>query len=110
METNGIVSLIVAILTGVATAIPLIYKLISVTKQAIQEKNWDKLLDLLIGLMEDAEKKFADGQTRKEWVIAMVQTSAEYADYPIDTKQLSDLIDQLCEMTKKINPPVVKKV
>ena len=52
-----------------------------------------------------AEKKFADGATRKEWVMAMVQTSAEYINYPVDIQALSDLIDNLCNLTKKVNSP-----
>lgn len=37
--------------------------------------------------------------------MAMVQTSAEYVAYPIDTQALSDLIDSLIAMTKTINAP-----
>ena len=55
--------------------------------------------------MEEAEQKFADGATRKEWVMAMVQTSAEYINYPVDTEALSKMIDSLCDMTKIVNPP-----
>ena len=54
-------------------------------------------------LMEQAEKKFADGATRKEWVMAMVQTSAEYVQYPMDVQALSEMIDQLTNLTKNVN-------
>ena len=37
--------------------------------------------------------------------MAMVQTSAEYIAYPMDTQALSDLIDSLISMTKAINAP-----
>ena len=37
--------------------------------------------------------------------MAMVQTSAEYINYPLDTEALSELIDALCDMTKVVNPP-----
>lgn len=105
MNTEQIVSLIVAILSGLAACIPLAVKLVQYVQKAAQEKNWAALLGLLVDLMERAEQKFNDGATRKEWVMAMVQTSAEYINYPIDTEALSQLIDSLVDMTNVINAP-----
>ena len=105
MNAEQIVNLIVAILAGIATSIPLAYNIDKYVKKAAQEKNWNALLGLVMELMEQAEKKFADGATRKEWVMAMVQTSAEYINYPVDIQALSDLIDNLCNLTKKVNSP-----
>lgn len=64
-------------------------------------------MGLLIELMEQAETMFDEGATRKEWVMAMAQTSAEYIAYPLDTAALSNLIDELVAMTKNINTPEV---
>ena len=105
MSTDQIVNLVVAVLTGLAACIPLAVKLVQYVQKATQEKNWGALLGLVVDLMEEAEVKFADGATRKEWVMAMVQTSAEYINYPLDTEALSELIDALCDMTKVVNPP-----
>ena len=106
MSAEQIINVVVAVLAGLATCIPLVLKLVQYVKKATQEKNWSGLLDLVMRLMEQAEKKFADGATRKEWVMAMVQTSAEYINYPVDVTALSDLIDQLCDLTKKVNTEV----
>lgn len=106
MNADHIVSIIVAILSGLAACIPLAVKLAQYVQKAAQEKNWAALLGLVIDLMEEAEGKFADGATRKEWVMAMVQTSAEYINYEIDTEALSALIDSLVDMTNVINAPV----
>lgn len=105
MDMALIVSLIVAVLTGLASCIPLAVKLVQYIQKAVQEKNWGALLGLVVDLMEEAETKFDEGATRKEWVMAMVQTSAEYIAYPIDTAALSDLIDALCDMTNVVNAP-----
>ena len=105
MSTEQIVSLIVAVLTGLAACIPLAVKLVQYIQKAVQEKNWGALLGLVVDLMEEAETKFDEGATRKEWVMAMVQTSAEYINYPVDTEALSEMIDALCDMTKIVNPP-----
>lgn len=105
MSTEQIVSLVVAVLSGLAACIPLAVKLVQYVQKAAEEKNWGQLLGLLVDLMEEAEQKFSEGATRKEWVMAMVQTSAEYIAYPMDTQALSDLIDSLISMTKAINAP-----
>lgn len=110
MSAEQIVSLIVAVLSGLAACIPLAVKLAQYVQKAAEEKNWGQLLGLLVDLMEEAEQKFDTGATRKEWVMAMVQTSAEYIAYPIDTQALSDLIDSLIAMTKTINAPEAVEV
>lgn len=94
---------VVAILTGLATAIPLVIKLVEYVQKAVKEKNWNKLLDLVMSLMEEAEKKFEDGATRKEWVMAMVKSSADSINYDIDIEAVSELIESLCEMSKIVN-------
>lgn len=103
MNVEQIVNLVVALLAGLATCIPLVLKLVQYVKKATQEKNWAGLLDLVMKLMEQAEKKFTDGATRKEWVMAMVQTSAEYISYPMDVTSLGEMIDQLTNLTKNVN-------
>lgn len=108
IENINWINTIVSILVGLATCIPLAAKLVKYVQQAVQEKNWQALLRLLISLMEQAEEKFDDGSTRKEWVMAMVQTSAEYINYPVDVQALSSMIDTLCDMSKVINAPADK--
>ena len=101
--SEQIITLIVAVLTGLATAIPLVIKLVQYVKKAVQEKNWGNLLGVLIDLMEQAESMFDSGATRKEWVMAMAQTSAEYIAYPVETAALSALIDEFVSMTKNVH-------
>ena len=51
MNAEQIISLIVAVLTGLATCVPLAYKLVQYVQKATQEKNWAALLGLVIKLM-----------------------------------------------------------
>ena len=97
--------IILSIVAGLAAAIPLVIKLVQYVQKAIKEKNWGHLLDLVMNLMEEAEEKFADGATRKEWVMAMVQSSAESINYDVDIAAISELIDSLCDLSKVVNPP-----
>ena len=96
---------ILAALPGIAAIISLVIALVKFIRKAVQEKNWAPLLGLIMSLMQQAEEKFEDGATRKEWVMAMVKTSSEYINYPVDTEVLSTMIDSLCDMTKVVNAP-----
>lgn len=97
------VNVIVSILSGLAVAIPLVCKLVEYVKKAIEEKNWGQLVTLIMGYMEEAEKKFATGAEKKEWVMGMVESTAATINYPIDMEVVSALIDQLCSMSKIVN-------
>ncbi len=93
----------VSILSGLAIAIPLVVKLIEYVKKAIREKNWSQLIVMVMSYMKEAENKFDDGATRKEWVMAMIETSAKTINYDADMQVISALIDSLCNMTKVVN-------
>lgn len=99
------VQLILSVLAGLATAIPLVIKLVEYVQKAVKEKNWGKVLDMVMKYMAVAEEKFDNGTDRKEWVMAMVKASAETVNYDINMDAVSKLIDDLCEMSKTVNAP-----
>ena len=98
-----ILELLVEILGGLVVIIPLVVKLVEYVKKSALEKNWNNLIRLLLNLIATAEEKFDTGADRKQWVIAMVQASANTINYPISEKELGDLIDNLVALTKKVN-------
>lgn len=107
MNTNW-VQIIVAILSGLATAIPLVVKLVQYVSASVKEKNWNELVKLAIGYMTTAETKFTDGATRKEWVLGMIEASAKNINYDLDDaalQKISDMIDSICAASKTINVP-----
>lgn len=106
MELETYIGYIVAILSGIATAIPLVIHLVKYIKQAVREKNWNALLTLVMDLMKQAEEKFDNGADRKEWVLGMIESLQDSINYEIDMVQISNLIDSLCALTKKVNPPI----
>ena len=99
-------NIVLSVIAGLATAIPLVIKLVQYVEKAVREKNWNKLLELVMSLMEQAEQKFADGATRREWVLAMVKASADTINYDVDMEAVAELIDSLCSLTKTVNAPV----
>lgn len=95
--------IIVSILTGIATAIPLVVELIKYVKESVREKNWGKLVSLVLTLIQEAEEKFDNGADRREWVLSMVQASADTINYDINLELVGELVDNLCTMSKSVN-------
>ena len=93
------------ITSGLVVLIPLVVKLIEYVKKATKEKNWNQLLKLVMELMETAETKFTDGATKKEWVLQMIQSSADTINYDINLEEVGKLIDSLCDMSNIVNAP-----
>ena len=95
--------LIIAILSGIATCVPLVISLIKYVKKAIKEKNWGKLVVIVSNFMAEAEILFPDGASKKDYVINSVMAIAKTIDYPVDKEMLGELIDNLVTLSKKIN-------
>ena len=87
-------------LTTILTIITLIVALVKYVKKAIKEKNWSKVIDLIVKYMKEAEEKFDNGADRKEWVLAMIKVSSD-----VNYDEVSSLIDDLCSMSKVVNAP-----
>lgn len=94
-----------SILEAAIVVIPLVVALVKYVRKAYQEKNWSKMMNLLVQLMEEAEAKFVDGATKKDYVMALIKASAESINYDVDMDLISEMIDNLCDMSKVVNPP-----
>lgn len=99
------VNVLISILSGIATTIPLIIALVKYIQKAIKEKNWSVVLNLIMTYMEEAEKQYETGAEKKQYVLAMIKASANEVNYDIDMEAVSKLIDDLCSMSKKVNAP-----
>lgn len=105
--SNNVYELIITIVFNVILAIgiatPLVIALVKYVKQSIQKKNWNNLVKLVLELISTAEEKFETGAERKEWVIDMVRVAENQINFDIDEETLSNLIDDLVNLTKKVN-------
>lgn len=104
------VNLIVAILSGLVTAIPLVVQLVKYVRAAIQEKNWSKIMQLVLNLMTEAEKNYATGAERKQYVISSIESIKDTLNYQVDMDQISQMIDAIVAASKTINAEVKTKV
>ena len=95
--------LVIAILSGISACIPLVIKLINVLRELYKEKNWSKLVVIATNFMAEAETLYPDGASKKEYVINSIMAISKTIDYPVDKEMLSELIDSLVTLSKKVN-------
>lgn len=95
--------LILQIVIEGATVIGLIIALAKTIIKAIKEKNWKPLLTLAMKLMAQAEESIENGSDRKKFVIDQIKASSEYANYDISDTDLDKLVEDLVELSKKVN-------
>lgn len=106
---EGYINLIIAILSGLVTAIPLVVQLVKYVKAAIQEKNWSKVMQLVLNLMTEAEKNYATGAERKEYVMGSIEQIKGVLEYEVDMDAISIMIDSIVAASKTINAEVKAK-
>lgn len=100
-------NLIIAILSGLVTAIPLAVQLVKYIRAAIQEKNWSKIMKLVLNLMTEAEKVYSTGAERKQYVISSIESIKDTLNYQIDMEQIGNMIDEIVKASKTINAEVI---
>lgn len=103
------VELIIAVLSGLVATIPLVTQLVKYVKAAIQEKNWSKVMKLVLNLMTEAEKNYATGAERKQYVISSIESIKDTLNYQVDMNQISAMIDAIVAASKTINAEVIVK-
>ena len=97
------IELIIAVLSGLVTAIPLVVQLVKYVKAAIQEKKWSKVMTLVLNLMTEAEKNYATGAERKKYVMDSIEQIKDVLDYEVDMDAISNMIDAIVKASKTIN-------
>lgn len=105
---NDAINLIVSILSGLAVCLPLAAKLIQTVREAVRLRQWDRLMQMVARDMETAERCYSSGAERKEWCMEMLSVHADAVGYPLtseDAAKVSDMIDVLCRMARRVNSP-----
>ncbi len=103
-----LIKIIISSLPGIVAIITLIYQLIKYVCQSVKEKRWSELIRLVMKYLERAETMFKTGTEKKEWVIAMIRASADTVKYEVDINVISEMIDNMCNMSKIVNSPAEK--
>lgn len=103
MEFNDVLSLILAIISGIGTCIPLIIQLVKYIKMATAERNFGNIMKIVIDLMPEAEEKFSTGAARKQYVMSNIESLSNTLHYDVDLEKVSAMIDAVVAASKKIN-------
>ena len=102
-NVNFWVEIIVALLTGLVAAIPLVIKLVQVIKDSVKAKNWTPLMQLMLKLMAEAEDNYSTGAEKKAYVIDSIKALESSLNYDVDIDAVSAMVDAIIEATKRIN-------
>ena len=100
---ENVINIIISILSGIAVCVPLVAKLIKYVKAAMLERNWSKVMQLVLNLMTEAEKNYATGAERKEYVMDSIEQIKDVLDYEVDMNVISEMIDSIVAASKTIN-------
>ena len=95
-----------SIVAGLVICIPVVVKLVNVTKEAIRNKNWYYIVKAVSELMQDAEQLILHGADKKKYVLSMLESLVAQIDYQItdsDWQRISEMIDELATMSKIVN-------
>ena len=103
MESVNVINVILAILTGLSTCIPLVIQLIKYVKAAIKEKNFEYIMDLVLDLIPEAEGKFSTGAERKKYIMSNIESLSSILHYEVDLDRVSEMIDTIVKLSKKVN-------
>ena len=66
-------TIILPILSGLITAIPLLITLVKYIQKVIKEKNWGAVVQLVLKLMAEAEQLYSDGAEKKQYVMSAIK-------------------------------------
>ena len=87
-----------SIVAGLVVCIPLVVKLVNVTREAIRNKNWYYVVKAVSQLMQEAEDLILTGADKKKYVLSMLETVMKQIDYEIteaDWQRISEMIFKL---------------
>lgn len=102
-SVNLWINMIIAVLTGLATCIPLVIKLVQAIQDAVKAKNWTPLMQLVLRLMAEAENNYSTGAEKKTYVIDSINAIKGSLNYDVDMDAVNAMIDAVILATKQIN-------
>lgn len=97
------IGIVISILTGITTCIPLVIKLVEVIKETVKSKNWTAVMQLVLKLMAEAEDNYSTGADKKTYVMDSIEAMKDTLNYEVDMDAVSAMIDSIIIASKRIN-------
>ena len=92
---ENVINIIISVLSGLTVCIPLVVQLVKYVKAAIKERKWTKVMELVLNLMTEAERNYATGAEKKEYVMNSIESIRDVLDYEVDMNAISEMIDAI---------------
>ena len=103
MDISLIISLAVALLGAIAVIVTMYRKLKKALGDLIKDGGWKKLFPIILNAIAEAEATGKTGAEKKEIVMAAVDSFASQMGIQYEVENLSKLIDEIVEISSKIN-------
>lgn len=100
------IGVVISILTGLATCIPLIIELVKTIRENAKSKNWTAVMQLILRLMAEAEENYSTGADKKAYVMDSIEAMKDTLNYDVDMEAVSAMVDSIIIASKKINTQV----
>lgn len=96
-------TIILPIISGLVSCVPLVITLINVVQKNSKSQNWTALMSLTLKLMTEAEALYKEGSEKKDYVINSIKALEKTLNYDVDIDKVDAMINSIIEVTKKIN-------
>ena len=103
MDISLIIALAVALLGAIAVIVTMYRKLKKALGDLIKDGGWKKLVPIILNAIAEAEATGKTGAEKKEIVMAAVDSFASQMGIQYEVENLSKLIDEIVEISSKIN-------
>lgn len=96
-------TIILPIISGLVACVPLVIKIVEMSKKVTKEKNWTVVMQLVLKLMSEAEQNYTSGAERKEYVLDSIKAIQGTLNYEVDLDAIGAMIDSIAKASKSIN-------
>lgn len=103
MNISLIIALAVALLGAIAVIVAMYKKLKKALGDLIKDGGWKKLFPIILNAIAEAEATGKTGAEKKEIVMAAVDSFARQMGIQYEVENLSKLVDEIVEISSKIN-------
>lgn len=112
-----LITLIVGLIGAIAALIPTIIKMVKALRELIKNKQWQKIIELAISAMKEAEGLFQEGTDKLEYAMKTVKAACKELNIALDDtlmvnleKYIRDLIswhNDMNDASKEISVPKI---
>lgn len=86
-----LITLIVGLIGAIAALVPTIIKMVKALRELIKNKQWQKIVELAINAMKEAEGLFQEGTDKLEYAMKTVKAACKELNIELDDTLVANL-------------------